>query len=125
MAIDALSYIAGFVSLGAEERKLLVQHLQIMTCEPRQILTQVGEVEKHIYFIQKGIVRKFFQKDKEEVTVQLSLEGSLVTASSSFLSGLPSGYFLETLEKTTLSFLTLSALETLFAFSNNFEKMGR
>ena len=125
MADDAYSYISRFVTLTEEERKLFLQHLQIMTCSPKQVLTHAGDMEQHVYFIQKGLVRKYFIKGREEVTVQLSSEGDLVSSSVSFLSGVPSDFILETMEPSTLAFMTKSALESLFQASTNFEKMGR
>jgi CRP-like cAMP-binding protein len=125
MAEDAYSYISRFVTLTDEERKLFLQHLQIMTCSPKQVLTRVGDMEQHVYFIQKGLVRKYFMKGREEVTVQLSSEGDLVSSSVSFLSGVPSDFVLETMEPSTLAFMTKSSLESLFQNSTNFEIMGR
>ncbi|GAO43615.1 Crp/Fnr family transcriptional regulator [Flavihumibacter petaseus] len=123
--MDALAYISKFVSLTPAEKELFQEHVQVITCFPRQILTRVGEYEQHVYFVQRGLVRKFFYRNNEEVTVQLALEGELASSSVSFLSGVLSDFVLETLEPSTLAFITKSSLETLFAYSHNFEKMGR
>lgn len=96
-----------------------------MTCAPKQVLTRVGEVEQHVYFVMSGLVRKYFYRNADEVTMQLSTEGDLITSSVSFLSGVPSDYVVETMEACTLGFLTRSSLESLFAYSTNFEKLGR
>lgn len=125
MSLDAFSYISRFISLSESETKLFQENLQVMTCFPRQVLTQVGDLEQHIYFVQRGLVRKFFYQNNEEVTVQLATEGDLASSSVSFLSGVLSEFVVETLEPTTLAFITKSALESLFAYSHNFEKMGR
>lgn len=122
---NLFSYASRFVSLTREEEKLFMQHLQVMTSSPKQVLTKVGDMEQHVYFIQKGLVRKFFYRDQEEVTVQISMEGDLVSSSVSFLSGVPSEFVIETLEPCTLAFFTKSSLETMYDFSTNFEKMGR
>ncbi|MBZ5856518.1 Crp/Fnr family transcriptional regulator [Flavihumibacter profundi] len=125
MSSDAFSYISRFVTLSEAEKTLFGSHLQIMTCFPKQVLTSVGELEQHVYFVQKGIVRKYFCRDNFEVTVQLALEGDLISSNVSFLSGVLSDYVIETLEPATLAFITKSSLETLYSYSHNFEKMGR
>lgn len=125
MPADVFSYISNFVSLSEAEKCLFKEHIQIMTCFPRQVLTRIGEVEQHVYFIKKGVLRKFFYKGEDEITAQLSLEGDLVSSSVSFISGTPSDFVLETMESATILFITKSSLETLFSFSNNFERMGR
>ncbi len=125
MSFDVLSYISGFVSLTPDEQKLLREQVQNITCFPRQILTRLGEMEQQVYFVQKGLIRKYFYRDNEEVTVQLAQEGDLASSSVSFLTGVPSDFVLETLEPCTLAFITKSSLDTLFNYSYNFEKMGR
>lgn len=119
------AYINRFVALSEAERKILRQHIQIMTCLPRQVLTNIGELEQHTYFIEKGLVRKYFYRGQEEITVQLSREGELISSSVSFLSGVPSDFVIETMEPCTLAFITKSGMETLFESGVNFEKMGR
>lgn len=125
MGSNVYAYINRFVALSEAERKILRQHIQIMTCLPRQVLTNIGELEQHTYFIEKGLVRKFFYRGQEEITVQLSREGELISSSVSFLSGVPSDFVIETMEPCTLAFITKSGMETLFESGVNFEKMGR
>lgn len=125
MENDALSYISRFVSLSDSEKRQFADQLQIMTCFPRQVLTRAGEVEQHVYFVQKGLLRKYFYRNNEEVTAQLALEGDLISANISLLAGIPSDHFIETLEPSVVAFITKSALDALYASSYNFEKMGR
>lgn len=125
MINDALSYISRFVSLTNEEKQQFADHLQIMTCFPKQVLTRAGEVEQHVYFVQKGLLRKYFFRNNVDVTAQLALEGDLISANISFLTGLPSDHSIETLEPSVVAFITKSDLDSLYASSYNFEKMGR
>ncbi|HEY8398554.1 MAG TPA: cyclic nucleotide-binding domain-containing protein [Flavihumibacter sp.] len=125
MATNVFGYIGRFVELTVEERALLRQHIQIMTCAPRQVLTGIGELEQHTYFVERGLVRKFFYRGQEDVTVQLATEGDIISSSVSFLSGVPSEFVVETMEPCTLAFITKSALETLYETSLTFEKLGR
>lgn len=122
---NVFNYISRFVDLTDTERKLLGQQIQIMTCAPRQILTGIGELEQHTYFIEKGLVRKYFYQGQEEITVQLSKEGDIISSAVSFLSGVPSEFVIETMEESTLAFITKSGMDTLYESSINFEKMGR
>ena len=125
MGTNVFAYINRFVELPDAERKVLRQQIQIMTCVPKQVLTNIGELEQHTYFIEKGLVRKYFYRGQEEITVQISKEGQLISSSVSFLSGVPSDFVIETMEPCTLAFITKSGMETLYEYSVNFEKMGR
>ncbi|KYP12938.1 Crp/Fnr family transcriptional regulator [Flavihumibacter sp. CACIAM 22H1] len=122
---NVFNYIGRFVDLTDAEQKLLEQHIQIMTCAPRQVLTGIGELEQHTYFIEKGLVRKYFFRGQDEITVQLSKEGDIISSAVSFLSGVPSDFVIETMEACTLAFITKSSMDTLYDYSINFEKMGR
>ncbi len=125
MSSNVFAYITQFVELTDAEKKLLRQHVQVMTCSAKQVLTNNGELEQHVYYIEKGLVRKYFFRSQKEVTVQLSKEGELISSAVSFLSGVPSEFIIETMEPCTLAFITKSGIETLFEASVNFEKMGR
>ncbi|MCF1713391.1 Crp/Fnr family transcriptional regulator [Flavihumibacter sp. RY-1] len=125
MGTNVFAYINRFVELTDAERKVLRQQIQIMTCVPKQVLTNIGELEQHTYFIEKGLVRKYFYRGQEEITVQISKEGQLISSSVSFLSGVPSDFVIETMEPCTLAFITKSGMETLYEYSVKFEKMGR
>ncbi|MCA0396018.1 MAG: cyclic nucleotide-binding domain-containing protein [Bacteroidetes bacterium] len=124
MPLDFLDYLTKFVTLSAEERTMLANSMQVITCFPHQVLTNVGELEQHIYFVQKGMVRKFFYHEQNEVTVYLADEGQMISASVSFLTGVVSEFVIETIEPCTLWFVTRSALENLYSYSVNFERLG-
>lgn len=125
MGSNVYSYINRFVQLNEQESELLRQHIQIMTYASRQVLTGIGELEQHTYFIEKGLVRKFFYRGQEEITVHIAKEGDVISSAVSFLSGVPSDFVVETMEASTLAFVTKSGMETLYDASVNFEKMGR
>lgn len=125
MGTNVFAYINKFLELSEAERKVLRQQIQIMTCVPKQVLTNIGELEQHSYFIEKGLVRKYFYRGQEEITVQICREGQPIGSSVSFLSGVPSDFVIETMEPCTLAFITKSGMETLYEYSVNFEKMGR
>tara|TARA_R110002167_G_C12689788_1_gene652298 strand:+ start:3271 stop:3546 length:276 start_codon:yes stop_codon:yes gene_type:complete len=50
------------------------------------LLHKQGRVCKHIYLVQKGIVRTFFYKEGKDITVHIASEGELITAIDSVIS---------------------------------------
>ena len=68
------------------------------TIPAKTILLREGEVARRMFFIEKGVIRLFFNDFKKDVTAQFFFEGSLVCSMESFLEHKPSKFSLETLE---------------------------
>ena len=108
-----------------EEFALLADKLVIRNFEKRQQLLQAGEVEEYMNFIVKGLLRMYFYKGKTEVITNIAKEGELISSSSSFLSGTPSNYFVETLEPCTLLSISRSQLDLAYEGSPRIDRLGR
>jgi CRP-like cAMP-binding protein len=118
-------FVSGFVSLTDEDFRLLAQRIEVRTFDKRTQLLKAGEVERYMNFVVKGLVRMYFYKGSTEVILNLAKEKELVSSSSSFISGKPSNYIIETLEPTTLLSLTRDDLEHIYQRSSQIERLGR
>jgi CRP-like cAMP-binding protein len=67
----------------------------------RAILLREGEIARQVFFIRKGCLRQWFNKDGKDITIQFFFEGQPVASIESFISGQPSMYTLESIEPTT------------------------
>lgn len=95
------------------------------TYKKKGLISVAGEVEDFFNFVVKGLVRKYFRKESEEITTQIAIEGGLIYARESFHSRSASEYFIEAVEPTTIISCKREDLEALFAASPLMEKMGR
>ena len=118
-------YIGRYIDLTEEDIQLLSGLIETRTYDKRVRIVDVGEVEQYLSFITKGLLRKYFVRDKEEVITQLMKEGDVAVSAVSYFSGTPSRYIIETIEPTTVVSLTNANLEKLFAMGDKWEKMGR
>jgi CRP-like cAMP-binding protein len=118
-------YVSGYVALTREEFALVADRLAIRTFDKKQQLLRVGEVEDYMNFVVKGLVRMYFYKGKTEVVTNIAREGEIISSSSSFLSGTPSNYFIETLEPSTLLSISRAQLDQAYGESPRIEKLGR
>ncbi|BDD06752.1 Crp/Fnr family transcriptional regulator [Aureibacter tunicatorum] len=64
----------------------------------RELLLQEGEVSKYIYYIEKGVLRLWFNNQGKDVTFQFFIEGECLSSLESFRWGEPSMYSIETVE---------------------------
>jgi len=118
-------YIDQFIDLPAEELEALINSIEVRSVDKKVRLTDLNETEKYLYFVIKGLARKFFYKGKEEVITQLAKEGELVSSSVSYFSGAPSGYIVETIEPTTFYSLHRDRAEQLYSRYPKLERLSR
>jgi cAMP-binding proteins - catabolite gene activator and regulatory subunit of cAMP-dependent protein kinases len=118
-------YIDQFIELPAEEMQALMNAIEHRTVDKKVRLTDLGESENYLYFVIKGLARKFFYKGKEEVITQIAREGELISSSVSYFSGNPSTYIIETIEPTTFVSLQKDRAEQLYNKYPKLERLSR
>ena len=85
----------------------------------------IGDVATNVYFVLKGITRRYFYRGKQEIITHLIKEGGLMGSVISFLTGEPSRYVLETIEPVTAYSISKRDIEELFESDKRWEKFGR
>jgi len=119
-------YLRKFIDLTDEEfTKTLVPVINVRRFGKKELLTRAGEIEDHFNFIVKGLVRKYYKKGQHEMNTQISFEGHLILSQESFHSRLPSEYFVEAIEPTTVVSITHDDLEKVYASSHSMEHLAR
>jgi CRP-like cAMP-binding protein len=118
-------YIDHFIALSPVELEALTNEIEVLSVDKKVRLTDIGDTEKHLYFIVRGLARKFFYKGKDEVITQLAKEGELISSSVSYFSGQPSTYIVETIEPTTFYSLQKEKMELLYITYPKLEKLSR
>jgi len=119
------NYLNKFSKLSEEEFQLIVKYIRIVQFGEKEIITKKGEIENYVYFIVKGLVRKYYIKYKQEFNIQISYEGHLIHSQESFHSRKPSNYIVETIEPSTLISIRYDDLENLYRMAEKFEHLGR
>jgi len=123
---DFITFLRQFVMLSLEEVKtILLPAIQVREFNKRDVVTRAGEVEEYMNFIKKGTLRKYYVQDKDEIIVQISIEGHLISSQESFYTRTPSEYFIDAVEPTTVLSMQYDVLEKVFASSHNLERLGR
>lgn len=118
-------YLARFIELTDEELDYLASIAEVRTYDKKVKLIDQGEYENYFNFILKGLARKFFYKEDEEIITQLAKEGELINSSVSFLSGEKSVYVVETIEPTTFLSFSRESIEKLYASDKKWQRLGR
>jgi CRP-like cAMP-binding protein len=89
----------------------------------KTILTAAGETERHVYFVLNGVQRIFYIDAHHEATLVFTYPYSFSGIADSFLTQLPSRYFLETLTSSTMLRTTHTQIQQLMDKYRNIEKL--
>jgi CRP-like cAMP-binding protein len=73
-----------------------------MEVPAKTLLLKEGEVSCNAYYIEKGMVRAWYNNDGKDVTFQFFLENTMFSSLESFKKGLPSMVSFETIEPCIL-----------------------
>lgn len=121
-----LGFLNKFVLLSTDEfQTVFTPYIEVRNFKKKDVITPAGETEDYINFVAKGLVRKYFTKDKSEIITQISREGQIIHSQESFYSRTPSNFTVETIEPTILLSVTHANLETIFQTNAKMERMGR
>jgi len=112
-------------SIPADEWSDFASELVIKNFSKGDYLIREGQVENHIYFLNKGATRNFFIKAGKDFTVDFHFEGSFVTAYYSFITREPSSVFIELLEETEAVLISYQTLHKFYNNSRHGERIGR
>jgi len=125
MITGIFNFLNQHTTVTEAEFQFLMTKTAIHNFNKKDKITEIAEVENRIFYIGKGLVRKFFYRDDEEVITQFVKEGSLISSTASFFSRKPSQYIIEAIEPTTAFSINYDELESIYALGNKREKIGR
>lgn len=88
------------------------------------IIINVGESVKYLYWIESGAVRAFLIDDKgEEQNIRFGYKGDLITVLSSVFSGKSSDLYLQSLKKSRVKIVSLAKLTHLKNTEQEFSRI--
>jgi len=125
-ALNFKEFLNKYIPLSQEEYdKLILPCVVKRQFDKKAIITFAGEIENYMNFIDKGLVRKFYKRENEEINTQISHEGHIVHAQESFHSRTPSEYTIEAIEPVELTSITYECLEKIYSSSEKMQQLGR
>ena len=114
-----------FVKISDKDWNIFSSRLVKINFAKKKALLKVGETEKYLSFIEKGIVRYFIPKIENDLTFDFAFENEFISGYDSFLQQKPSIYQIETLTETILWRLTYSDLQEIYRESGMGNTIGR
>ncbi len=103
------------------ELEILIQYFKNKDFKKKIILLKEGTVSNEVYFVVKGCIRLFCEKNGEELSTYFFTENMFAGSYDSFISRKPSKVSIETLEDCEVLALSHKSLEELYSL---FPKMN-
>ncbi len=120
-----LKQISNYHSLSKEAQEALKDcFIQVTISKNENLLTE-GQICRHLYFLQTGALRGFYNIDGKEVTHWFGFENDFVTSFHSFITQEPAVETIQLLEGSILWSISKETLDILFNRHHEIERLVR
>lgn len=120
-----LSHITAYYPLNAEAVNALQDCFTKIVLTKNEYLLTEGKVCRHLYFLEKGALRGFYNLDGKEITHWFGFEKDFVTSFHSFITGEPAVENIQLLESCTVWAIAKETLTDLFNRFHDIERLVR
>jgi CRP-like cAMP-binding protein len=123
--LDLPNHIKSIVNLTSQEEQEISILFQREEFSKGHFLFQEGDICRHIFYIEKGLVRMYHNSDGgKEITAWFSAENSFVTATDSFYQHEPTRHYCVLLEDSIIYSIKYSDLEEMLNRSHAMAKFA-
>ncbi|SKD09836.1 cAMP-binding domain of CRP or a regulatory subunit of cAMP-dependent protein kinases [Chitinophaga ginsengisegetis] len=124
--MDTLFALLSQLGPVSEELKSQISaKLQFAKFKRKQTILWQGNVCDNLFFVSKGLLRAYYEKDNEEITSWFMMENDFIISVLSFFRRIKSYESIEALESCELIYITYDDLMELYANSLEFNIIGR
>jgi CRP-like cAMP-binding protein len=120
-----LQHIKKFYPLGQDAQEALYNCFTQKQLPKNELLLQHDNTCRHLYFVEKGALRGFYNLDGKEITHWFGFENDFVTSFHSFITQTPAVENIQLLESCTLWSIAKDDLTTLLNQHQEIERLLR
>ena len=118
-------HIRQYCKLGNPALKSLGAALKKLELPKGSFLITEGKICNHVYFLEKGCLRGFYNLDGKEISFWFAFENSFVTSLFSFTTRKPGMENIQLIEDCTLWAITYENLQHLYDKHADIGRLGR
>ncbi len=119
------SFFHRFHPLSEQSKLELSKIISSIHLKKNEILQQIGQTCKTIYFVKKGVARIFYFKDGNDITEHFALEGNLIARVESLFTATPSTKAIQVLEDADILAIDANKLFKLYDTHPDIERLFR
>lgn len=120
-----LKYLGQIAELDDHEVELITSSFKPLFLAKGDYFLQAGEVNKHVGYLENGLVRYFVYKDGEESTFEFTKEGEFLADYQSFNNKTASCQNIQAIEDCSLLIIDYPSVQNIFNTTKNGNLIGR
>jgi len=120
-----LAYIKNYYPLSEEAQSALPDCFEKIVLSKNEYLLKEGQISRHLYFLEKGALRGFYNLDGKEITHWFGFENDFVTSFHSFITSEPAVENIQLMEGSILWEISKEQLNKLFNAHHEIERLVR
>ena len=120
-----LSHIKTYHLLQPDAQNAVESSFEQQVFSKNDYLLTEGKICRHLYFLEKGAVRGYYNLDRKEITYWFAFENDFVTSFHSFITQQPSVENIQFLEGSIVWCISKEKLATLFNDYHEIERLVR
>lgn len=125
MHSELLMLLGKITELDKKEEELLNNSFKPFFLAKGSFFLKAGEVNRHVGFLQKGLVRYFVFKDEEESTFEFTQEGEFIADYQSFNNKTASIQNIQAIEDCEMLIINYENVQAIFNTTKNGNLLGR
>lgn len=119
------SHIQNYYRLSSEAHTALQDCFKQVVLSKNEYLLTEGKICRHLYFLEKGALRGFYNLEGKEITHWFAFEKDFVTSFHSFITQQPAVENIQLLEGSILWSISKETLADLFNRFHEIERLVR
>jgi CRP-like cAMP-binding protein len=112
--LEKIEIFRQFTDFNDSELKMIMPYFEFKKFKRKTTLLEIGKVSNEVFYLIKGCIRLYCEKDGEELSTYFFTENMFAGSYDSFLSRKPSKVAIETLEECEVLVLTHKGQEKLY-----------
>jgi len=119
-----IEYIGRYVCLDDDAVRAVQECAEVEVYKKNEFILRPGQYCNKIWFISEGMLRKYFLRDGEEITLWIHCENEIITSLNSYFHQLPAEEYLQACEKLKLISISkeksrmLACIPSIMQFTN-------
>lgn len=108
-----INYCMPVPKLYPELNDLYLEYAQVRPYRRQTFLLKAGEVCRHIYFVESGVLRCYYRRNNKDISSWFAQEGQCCWSAESFLRQQKGIEYIQVIEDATVSLLSYGGLECI------------
>ena len=125
MSVALKEFICKYASFLPDELEVIISRFKYKKFKKNEFVLTKGSICKDLVFVERGCLRLYYIQDNIEISVWFAMSHSSAIEIYSFISELPTNYYIQAIEDSEILYLPKNELTTLYQEYPKLQEMMR